>query len=198
MYIIEPLAKLIGSFSKLPGIGAKTAMRLVFHVIKMSDEDIEEFAKNLYYAKKRIKACTQCGNISEEDICHICADVKRKQSLICVVEDFKDVLAFERTGEYQGVYHVLGGALSPIQGVGPEDIRIKELLLRLQQTDVSEVILATNPDVKGESTAVYIQKLLKPSGIMVTRIARGVPIGGDLEYTDEITLSKALEARREV
>jgi len=196
MFIIEPLAKLINSFSKLPGIGSKTAMRLVFHVIKMSDEDVEEFAKNLYYAKKNVKYCTVCGNLSDQDICSVCSDKKRDKSLLCVVEDFKDVLAFERTNEYKGLYHVLGGVLSPIEGVGPEDIRIKELLHRLQSDEVEEIILATNPDVKGEATAIYILKLLKPIGIIISRIAHGVPVGGDLEYTDEVTLAKALEGRR--
>jgi len=198
MYIIEPLAKLINDFSKLPGIGAKTAMRLVFHLIKMTDEEVEQFAKDMFYAKKNVKYCSVCGNMTDKEKCHICSDAKRDNSIICVVEDFKDVLAFERINEYRGLYHVLGGVLSPIEGIGPEDLKLKELVLRLKGDEVTEVILATNPDVKGEATAVYIQKLIKPIGVTVTRIAHGVPIGGDLEYTDELTLSKALEGRREV
>ncbi len=198
MFIIEPLAKLINSFSKLPGIGSKTAMRLVFHVIKMSDADVEEFAKNLYYVKKNVKYCEKCGNLSDNDVCYVCADIKRDQSILCVVEDFKDVLAFERINEYRGLYHVLGGVLSPIEGVGPEEIRIKELLHRLKSDTVKEIILATNPDVKGEATAIYLQRLLKPIGVKLTRIAHGIPVGGDLEYTDDVTLAKALEGRREL
>jgi recombination protein RecR len=198
MFIIEPLAKLINDFSKLPGIGAKTAMRLVFHVIKMSDEEVEQFAKDMYYAKKNVKYCKTCSNLTDKDICHICADTKRDSSILCVVEDFKDVLAFERTNEYRGLYHVLGGVLSPIEGVGPEDLKLKELVLRLKGEEVKEIILATNPDVKGEATAIYIQKLIKPIGVKVSRIAHGVPVGGDLEYTDEVTLTRALEGRREV
>ena len=198
MFIIEPLAKLINSFSKLPGIGSKTAMRLVFHVLKMSDEDVEEFAKNLYYAKKHVRYCERCGNLSETERCNICMDATRDQSLLCVVEDFKGIMAFERTNEYKGLYHVLGGVLSPIEGVGPEDIRIKELLHRLQSDEVKEIILATNPDVKGEATAIYLFKLIKPIGVKLSRIAHGIPVGGDLEYTDEVTLAKALEGRREL
>jgi len=198
MYIIEPLAKLINHFTKLPGIGAKTAMRLAFHVIKMSETDVEQFAKDMFYAKKNIKTCSVCGNLTNEDTCHICRDAKRDGSTVCVVEDFKDVLAFERTGEYRGLYHVLGGVLSPIDGVGPDDLNLKTLITRLRDDKVKEVIMATNPDVKGEATAVYIQKLLSPAGVKVSRIAHGVPIGGDLEYTDEVTLSKALEGRREI
>ena len=198
MYIIEPLAKLINHFSKLPGIGAKTAMRLVFHLIKMSDEEVEQFAKDMYHIKKSVKTCEVCGNISDHEVCHICADQKRDDSVICVVEDFKDVLAFERSGAFRGRYHVLGGVLSPIEGVGPEDINLKKLIHRLRGDEVKEVILATNPDVKGEATAVYIQKLIAPIGVKLSRIAHGIPIGGDVEYTDEVTLSKALEGRREL
>ncbi len=198
MYIIEPLAKLIHHFSKLPGIGAKTAMRLAFHVIKMDEAEVKQFAEDMLAAKAGIKTCSVCGNLTDRDVCHICADARRDASLVCVVEDFKDVLAFERTGEYRGMYHVLGGVLSPIEGTGPDELNLKALILRLRDDVVKEVILATNPDVKGEATAVYIQKLISPIGVKVSRIAHGVPIGGDLEYTDEVTLSKALEGRREI
>jgi len=198
MYIIEPIARLINHFSKLPGIGAKTAMRLVFHVIKMNDSEIEAFAADMLNAKRKVKTCSICGNITDQDICHICSDSKRDDSVICVVEDFKDVLAFERSGAFRGRYHVLGGVLSPIEGIGPEEINLKGLILRLKDDSVKEVVLATNPDVKGEATAVYIHKLVAPIGVKLTRIAHGIPIGGDVEYTDEVTLTKAMEGRREL
>jgi len=198
MYIVEPLAKLIHHFSKLPGIGAKTAMRLAFHVIKMDEDAVKQFAEDMQTAKAGIRTCKTCGNLTDKEICHICADTRRDASVICVVEDFKDVLAFERGGEYRGLYHVLGGVLSPIEGNGPEDLNLKSLILRLKDDTVKEIILATNPDVKGEATAVYIQKLIAPIGVRVSRIAHGVPVGGDLEYTDEVTLQKALDGRREV
>ena len=198
MYIIEPLAKLIHHFSKLPGIGSKTAMRLAFHVIKMEKDDVKQFADDMIAAKAGIRTCSVCGNLTGQETCHICADVRRDASIVCVVEDFKDVLAFERTGEYRGLYHVLGGVISPMDGQGPDEINLKSLILRLKDDTVKEVILATNPDVKGEATAVYIQKLISPIGVKVSRIAHGVPIGGDLEYTDEVTLLKALEGRREL
>ena len=198
MYIVEPLAKLIHHFSKLPGIGAKTAMRLAFHVIKMDEDAVKQFAEDMQAAKAGISTCKTCGNLTDKEICHICADTRRDASLICVVEDFKDVLAFERAGEYRGLYHVLGGVLSPLEGTGPEDLNLKSLIMRLKDDTVKEIILATNPDVKGEATAVYIQKLIAPIGVRVSRIAHGVPVGGDLEYTDEVTLQKALEGRREI
>ena len=173
-------------------------MRLAFHVIKMEKDDVQQFADDMIAAKAGIRTCSVCGNLTDQETCHICADARRDASIVCVVEDFKDVLAFERTGEYRGLYHVLGGVISPMDGQGPDEINLKSLILRLKDDTVKEVILATNPDVKGEATAVYIQKLISPIGVKVSRIAHGVPIGGDLEYTDEVTLLKALEGRREL
>ena len=193
---IEPLAKLVNAFSKLPGIGGKTALRLAYHVISAPDEDVEELKTALTEVKEKIKYCSICGNFSENDLCDICRDTRRDSSLICVVKDPRDVIAMEKTGSFRGVYHVLHGTISPIDNVGPDDIRIKELLNRLD--GVNEIILATNPDVEGDATAVYIARLLKPFNIKTTRIAHGIPIGGDLEYIDEVTLSKAIDGRREM
>lgn len=193
---IEPLAKLVNAFSKLPGIGGKTALRLAYHIISAPQEDVDELEEALTEIKQKIKYCSCCGNFSENDVCDICKDVRRDKSLICVVKDPRDVIAMEKTGSFKGVYHVLHGTISPIDNIGPDDIRIKELLLRLN--DVNEIILATNPDVEGDATAVYIARLLKPFNIKTTRIAHGIPIGGDLEYIDEVTLSKALDGRREM
>lgn len=197
--IIEPVVRLINQFSKLPGIGYKTAQRLAFYVINMKDEEVEEFAKDMFYAKKKSVYCETCGNMMEKGAkqCSICSDLKRDFSTICVVSDIKDVLAIEKTREYRGVYHVLHGVISPMDGIGPDDINIKGLLDRLAKGDVKEVILATNPDVQGTATAAYIAKIIRPLCSRVTRIAHGVPIGADLEYTDEITLSRALEGRTE-
>ena len=195
--IIEPVLKLINQFSKLPGIGTKTATRLAFHIVEMDEQEVEAFAKAMYYARKKVRYCSVCGSLAETDPCDICTDAKRDQSVICVVSDIKDVLAIERTHEYNGLYHVLHGVIAPIEGIGPDDIRIKELIQRLNDGTVKEVILATNPDVQGEATASYISRLLRPMDIRVTRIAHGVPIGGDLEYTDEVTLMRAIEGRTE-
>lgn len=197
--IIEPVLRLINQFSKLPGIGYKTAQRLAFHVIHMEDDEVEAFAKDLFYAKKKAVYCPACGNLMQkgEEACTICADSSRDKSCVCVVSDIKDVLAIEKTREYKGIYHVLHGVISPMDGIGPDDINISGLLDRLAKEDVSEVILATNPDVQGTATAAYIAKTIRPLGIRVTRIAHGVPIGGDLEYTDEVTLMRALEGRTE-
>ena len=192
------IEKLIESFEKLPSIGHKTAQRLAFYMLDQSQEEIKEFTDSIINAKKNLKFCSKCFNISDTDPCNICSNPKRDESIICVVEDVKDVLAMERTHEYNGVYHVLHGSISPMNGIGPEDIRIKELLARLMDGTVKEIILATNPRVEGEATSIYISKLVKPLGIKVTRIARGIPIGGDLEYTDEVTLAKALEGRSEI
>lgn len=191
--------RLINQFSKLPGIGYKTAQRLAFHVIHMEDEDVEAFAKDLFYAKKKAVYCPACGNLMQkgDQVCTICADSSRDKACICVVSDIKDVLAIEKTREYKGIYHVLHGVISPMDGIGPDDINISGLLDRLAKEDVSEVILATNPDVQGTATAAYIAKTIRPLGVRVTRIAHGVPIGGDLEYTDEVTLMRALEGRTE-
>lgn len=192
------IEKLIESFEKLPSIGNKTAARLAFYILNASEEETNEFVNSIINAKKNLKYCSKCWNISDTDPCPICSNPKREQSQICVVEDVKDIIAMERTHEFKGVYHVLHGSISPMNGIGPEDIKIKELLARLMDGQVKEVILATNPRVEGEATAMYLSKLIKPLGIKVTRIAHGIPVGGDLEYTDEITLTKALEGRREL
>jgi recombination protein RecR len=194
----EPISKLIDSFMKLPGIGPKTAVRLAFYVLSMKEDDVLDFAKALVNAKRNLTHCSICGNITDTDPCSICEDQHRDQSIICVVQDPKDVIAMEKMKEYRGQYHVLHGALSPMDGVGPEDINISDLLKRLQSEEVQEIILATNPNIEGEATAMYISRLVKPSGIMITRIAHGLPVGGDLEYADEVTLSRALEGRREL
>ncbi len=193
------IEKLIESFEKLPSIGHKTAARLAFHVLNSSEEETNEFISSIINAKKNLKYCSKCFNISDTDPCNICGNPKRDNSIICVVEDVRDIIAMEKTHEFKGVYHVLHGSISPMNGVGPDDIKIKELLARLMEGQVKEVILATNPRVEGEATAMYLSKLIKPLGdIKVTRIAHGIPVGGDLEYTDEITLTKALEGRREI
>ncbi|GIN58076.1 recombination protein RecR [Lederbergia ruris] len=198
MHYPEPISKLIDSFMKLPGIGPKTAARLAFFVLDMKEDTVLDFAKALVNAKRDLGFCSVCGHITDQDPCYICKDSKRDRSVICVVQESKDVIAMEKMKEYHGLYHVLHGSISPMEGIGPEDINIPDLLKRLQDETVQEVILATNPNIEGEATAMYISRLLKPSGIMVTRIAHGLPVGGDLEYADEVTLSKALEGRREV
>ena len=192
------IEKLIQSFEKLPSIGNKTAARLAFYILNASEEETNDFVSSIVNAKKNLKYCSKCYNISDTDPCQICGNPKRDQSEICVVEDVRDIIAMEKTHEFRGVYHVLHGSISPMNGVGPDDIKIKELLARLMDGQVKEVILATNPRVEGEATAMYLSKLIKPLGIKVTRIAHGIPVGGDLEYTDEITLTKALEGRREL
>lgn len=197
-YYAPSIEKLIEAFEKLPSIGNKTAARLAFHILDASEEETNEFVQAILEAKKNLKYCSQCYNISDTDPCPICGNVNRDHTTICVVEDVRDVVAMERTHEFKGVYHVLHGSISPMNGIGPDDIKIKELLARLMGNDVKEIILATNPRVEGEATAMYISKLVKPMGIKATRIAHGIPVGGDLEYTDEVTLSKALEGRREV
>lgn len=197
-YYSPSIEKLIQSFEKLPSIGNKTAARLAFYILNASEEETNEFVSSIINAKKNLKYCSKCYNISDTDPCTICGNPKRDQSQICVVEDVRDIIAMERTHEFKGVYHVLHGSISPMNGIGPDDIKIKELLARLMDGQVKEVILATNPRVEGEATAMYLSKLIKPLGISVTRIAHGIPVGGDLEYTDEITLTKALEGRREL
>lgn len=198
MHYPEPISKLIDSFMKLPGIGPKTAVRLAFFVLNMREEDVLEFGKSLVNAKRNLTHCSICGHITDKDPCQICDDQSRETSIICVVQDPKDVIAMEKMRDYNGYYHVLHGAISPMDGIGPEDINISALLKRLQDDTVQEVILATNPNIEGEATAMYISRLLKPTGIKITRIAHGLPVGGDLEYADEVTLSKALEGRREL
>ena len=197
-YYSPSIEKLIEAFEKLPSIGSKTAARLAFYILNSSEEETKEFVNSILKTKKNLKYCSVCYNISDTDPCMICANKGRDKSIICVVEDVKDIVAMEKTHEFKGVYHVLHGSISPMNGVGPDDIKIKELLSRLMEGDVKEIILATNPRVEGEATAMYLSKLIKPLGIKVTRIAHGIPVGGDLEYTDEITLSKALEGRREL
>ena len=198
MQYIAPLAKLIEHFRALPGIGNKTAVRLAYHVLDMDAEQAKKLATAIIEAKEKIGYCNTCFNLSDQNPCVICAAEERDHSVICVVEQPQDVAAMERMRDYRGVYHVLHGALSPLEGVGPDQIRIKEFLGRLTGDEVKEVIMATNPNVEGEATAMYLAKLLKPMGVKVTRIAHGLPIGGDLEYADEVTLSKAMENRREI
>lgn len=197
-YYSPSIEKLIESFERLPSIGHKTAVRLAFHMLDLSKEETNEFINSIIDAKEKLKYCSNCYNISDTDPCPICSSPKRDNSVICVVEDVRDVMAMERTHEFKGVYHVLHGTISPMNGIGPEDIKIKELLNRIANNDIKEIIIATNPRVEGEATAIYLSKIIKPLGIKVTRIAHGIPVGGDLEYTDEVTLSKALEGRREL
>lgn len=198
MHYPEPIAKLIDSFSKLPGIGPKTAARLAFYVLRMKDEDVVSFAKSLVNVKRNLSYCSVCCNITDTDPCRICADPNRDRSIICVVQEAKDLIAMERMKEFHGMYHVLHGAISPMEGIGPDEIKVAELLKRLADDEVQELILATNPNVEGEATAMYLSRLVKPFQLKVTRIAHGLPVGGDLEYADEVTLSKALEGRREL
>ncbi len=197
-YYAKPLNKLIAELSKLPGIGGKTAQRLAFHILSLDDAEAKALADAITEAKASMRYCSVCGNLTDGDICSVCSDASRDHSVICVVESPRDVSAMERVREYKGVYHVLNGAISPMDGVGPEDINLRSLIVRLQENDVKEVILATNPNIEGEATAMYIARLIKPAGIKVTRIAHGLPVGGDLEYADEVTLSKAMEGRREL
>ncbi|NLA84695.1 MAG: recombination protein RecR [Clostridiales bacterium] len=195
---VEPIARLINELSKLPGVGSKTAQRLAFYIINMPGEEVNQLASAIAEVKDKIRYCQICQNITDVSPCRICVSVQRDPSVICVVEDPRDVIAMERTRDFRGLYHVLHGVISPMNGIGPDDIKIKELINRVSDDKVKEVILATNPNVEGEATAVYISRLLKPLGIKVTRIAHGLPVGGDLEYADEVTLSKALEGRREM
>jgi recombination protein RecR len=198
LFYPEPIAKLIEAFSRLPGIGPKTAARLSFHVLRMKEEDVIDFAKALVNVKRNLQYCSVCCNITDTDPCRICSDKTRDPSIICAVQEPKDLVALERTREFGGKYHVLHGAISPMEGIGPEDIKIAELMRRLSDERVQELILATNPNIEGEATAMYLSRLVKPFGIRVTRIAHGLPVGGDLEYADEVTLSKAMEGRREL
>ena len=195
MYSIEALNILQEWFAKLPGIGPKSAARLAYRVIEMDPAEVKQFAQDMYAARLAVRHCAICGNLTDREVCPICADERRDKGTICVVKDARDVMAIERGRAYRGVYHVLGGVISPLDGIGPDEIRVKELLARVRE-GAKEVILATNPDVKGEATAVYIHQLLEPLGVKVTRIAHGVPVGGELEYADDVTLMKSLEGRR--
>ena len=194
--VIEPIARMSQQLSRLPGIGSKTAQRLAYFIVSLPEDQVRELASSIWQGRKAIRYCSRCGNYTIEDPCPICSDPARQTGVICVVRDPRDVAAMERMRDFKGTYHVLQGTISPMEGIGPEDIRIKELMERVGHEDVKEVILATNPDIEGEATASYIARLLKPMGILVTRIAHGMPVGGDLEYTDEVTLAKAMEGRR--
>ena len=193
---IEPIGKLINEFSKLPGVGKKTAQRYAYKIIGMSEGEARAFAESIINCKRKVRYCSVCGNFTEDDVCDICK--RREKTSICVVKEPKDVIAMEKLHEFKGVYHVLHGVISPMDGIGPNDIRIKELLARVSGGEVGEVIMATNPDVEGEATAMYIAKLLKPLGVTVTRLAHGIPIGSELEYTDEVTLSRSLSERKQI
>lgn len=195
---VEPIQRMTEELAKLPGIGRKSAQRLAYHLAATPLEDVQALAQALAQGRADIRLCLQCGNYTAEELCSVCADPKRRQDVLCVVRDPRDVAAMERMHDYQGLYHVLHGILSPMDGIGPGDIRIKELMERLEAGGVQEIILATNPDIEGEATASYIARLVKPLGVKVTRIAHGVPVGSDLEYTDEVTLAKAMEGRREL
>ncbi|MBR3591810.1 MAG: recombination protein RecR [Clostridia bacterium] len=197
-YNIVPLTELINQFSRLPGIGKKTAQRLAYSILEQPPERAKAFAEALINAREKIHFCSVCQSLTDLDVCQICSDVLRDKSVICVVEDPRDVMAFERTREYRGVYHVLHGVISPLDNIGPDKLRIKELMARLGNGTVKEIIMATNPTVEGEATASYISRLVKPMGIKVTRLAYGIPVGGDLEYADEYTLARALEGRNEI
>lgn len=193
-----PIANLIEQLSKLPGIGRKTAQRLAFYILEMEEIEAEKLSKSITNAKEKIRLCSICCNLTDEDPCHLCKNDLRDKSIICVVEGAKSIMAMEKSREYKGEYHVLHGVISPMDNVGPNDIRVKELLNRLSDGVVEEIIIATNPTVEGEATAIYLSRLIKPLGIKVTRIAHGIPVGGDLEYFDEVTISKAMENRREI
>lgn len=195
----KPLNKLINELSKLPGIGGKTAQRLAFHILALEESEATSLANSIVNAKRSLHYCSVCGNLTDTDPCEICSDELRDRTKVCVVETPQDVIAMERIREFKGLYHVLHGAISPVEGIGPNEINLKSLITRLQQHDeIDEIIVATNPNIEGEATAMYIARLLKPSGIKVTRIAHGIPVGGDLEYADEVTLLKAMEGRREI
>lgn len=197
-FYAEPIARLLEELERLPGIGPKSAQRLAFHILKGDDETAQRLSDAISDVKREIHFCSRCFNFAAEDLCEYCADVRRDAALLCVVEEPRDVVAIERTGEFRGFYHVLQGAISPIDGIGPEQLRVRELIDRLADGTVTEVVIATNPNVEGETTALYLARLIKPLGVRVTRIASGLPVGGDLEYADEVTLGRALEARREM
>jgi recombination protein RecR len=197
-YYAPAIARLLEELERLPGIGPKSAQRLAFHILRGDDEAAARLADSILEVKRTIRFCSRCFNFAEGEICEICAEPRRDATAICVVEEPRDVVAIERTGEFHGTYHVLGGAISPIDGIGPDQLRVRELIVRLEDGSVTEVVVATNPNVEGETTAIYLARLIKPLGVKVTRIASGLPVGGDLEYADEVTLGRALEARREM
>lgn len=197
MFYAPPMARLITELSRLPGIGPKTAQRLAFYLLGQDKQDVQRLADSLIEAKEKMSFCTICGHLTDVDPCSICTDSSRNTSIICVVEEPSDVIALEKTREYKGRYHVLHGAISPLDGIGPEDLRIRELLARIND-DIKEIILATDPNIEGETTALYLTKLLRPLNLKITRLARGIPVGGDLEYADEVTLIRALEGRHEI
>lgn len=192
----EPLQDLVEELAKLPGIGPKTAQRLAFHILKIEGADARRLAEAIVEVKERIRFCAKCFNVAASEVCEYCSDERRDPAMVCVVEEARDVVAVEKTGEFRGRYHVLGGAISPIDGIGPDDLHIRELLARISSDGITEVIVATNPNVEGEATAMYLARLIVPLGVKVTRIASGLPVGGDLEYADEVTLGRALEGRR--
>ena len=198
MLYTASFSKLIDIFKKMPGVGSKSAVRMAYHILSLSDEETEEIIETIRDAKTKIHYCSLCQNITEDDICDICSNSSRDHSILCVMEKPKDVIALEKTREYAGVYHVLHGSISPMDGIGPEDLKIKELLSRIAEGEFKEVIMANSPSIEGEATAMYISKLIKPFGVKVSRIAYGVPVGGDLEYADQVTLAKAIEGRREM
>jgi len=193
-----PVARLIEEFHKLPGVGPKSAQRLTYHLLRMPAAEAKALAEAILDVKERITFCTVCQNVTDSNPCRICASDRRDRSIVCVVEEPLDILALERSGSYQGLYHVLHGAISPMDGIGPEELKIQELLARLRSGEVTEVILATNPNLEGEATSMYLTRLLRPLGVKVTRLARGLPVGGDLEYADDVTLTRAMEGRQEV
>ena len=197
-YRIPPLDRLADQFERIPGVGRKSAQRMAFYVLGLTDEQAGEFADALLEAKKKVHCCSVCQNLTDSETCPVCSDEKRDHSVICVVEDAQDVMAFERTREYNGVYHVLHGVISPLDGIGPEQLRVRELMARLADDGIREVIMATNPTVDGEATAAYLSRQIKPLGVKVTRLAYGIPVGGTLEYADDVTLSRALEGRSEI
>lgn len=197
-YFAPPVEKLIDQFAKLPGVGYKTAQRLAFHILSLPQSEVQEFADCLMGAKTTVTTCKVCHNLTQTEICKICSDESRDKTTICVVSDPKDLIAIEKTREFNGLYHVLHGSISPLNGIGPDQLKIRELLLRVGETDISEIIMATNPDTEGETTAIYLARLLKPFHIKITRLAYGIPVGGHLEYADQVTLSRALEGRREL
>ena len=198
MYYAKPLAKLVGELEKLPGIGPKSAQRLAFHILRSSDEEARRLAESITEVKSQITLCPVCFNFTDKEVCEICRDPKRDRSVICVVAEPRDLVAMEKTNEFKGLYHVLGGVISPMDGIGAEMLKVRELIQRLSQDDVKEVILATNPTIEGDTTSMYLAKLIKEFGIKVTRIAHGMPVGGDLDYADQATLIQALEWRREM
>lgn len=197
-YNVPPFEELVEQFERLPGIGRKSAFRLAYYILKLPKKEADKFSEAIKGAHEKIRYCNKCYNITDKDVCSLCSDISRDKAIICVVEDPRDVMAFERTGEFNGLYHVLHGTISPMNGVGPDQIRVSELISKVKEGKVKEVIMATNPTVEGEATAMYISRLLKPLGVRVTRLAYGIPVGGDLEYADEVTLQRSMQGRSEI